>query len=91
MNKDAFIVAVVSLWKGSCMDIDGEDFQDLLVKHGLATEVLATAEDCETEEAQEWDVEPGDTMLKYDAELMAMIRAHGLECLHRTNSAICPG
>ncbi len=75
MNKDAFIVAVVSLWKGhACMDIDGEDLQYLLVQHGLATEVLATAEDCETEEAQEWDVSPGDTMLKYDAELMALIR-----------------
>ncbi len=75
MDKDAFIVGVVSLWKDhACMDIDGADFQDLLVKHGLATEVPATAEDCQTEEAQEWDVEPGDLMLKYDAELMALIR-----------------
>ncbi len=38
MDKDAFIVGVVSLWKDhACMDIDGADFQDLLVKHGLAT------------------------------------------------------
>ena len=75
MDKDGFIVAVVQLWQdGQCMDIDGGDFQDLLLKHELATEVPATAADCETEEAQDWGVEPGDLMLKYDAELLAMTR-----------------
>ncbi len=70
MNKDDFIVAVVNLWTDhQCMDIDGGDFQRLIIKHGLATEVPATEEDCETEEAQDWGVEPGDLMLKYDAEL----------------------
>ncbi len=73
MDKDGFIAAVVGLWKDhACMDIDGADFQDALLQHGLATEVPATKADCETEVAQDWDVEPGDLMLKYDAELLAI-------------------
>ena len=75
MNKDAFIADVVDLWKDHyCMDIDGGNFQDLMVKHGLATEVLATEADCETDWARDYGLELGDPMLKYAAELQVMTR-----------------
>ena len=75
MKKDAFIVAVVSLWTDhDRMDIDGCEFQNLMIEHGLATEVPATEADCETDWGQDYGLELGDPMLKFDAELLAMTR-----------------
>lgn len=59
------------------MDIDGSDFQDLLVKHGLMVEAEITAAECEEPWAQEWGYEPGDTFCRYTPlckELMARAR-----------------
>ena len=75
MNKDAFIAAVVSLWRDhDCMDIEGPDFQRLLIEHGLAAEAPATIADCETDWAKDNGLEPGDLMLRYDDDLLAMTR-----------------
>ena len=75
MNKDGFIADVVDLWREhACMDIDGCDFQELLIKHGLAEEVLATEADCETDWGRDYGLELGDPMLKDHAELLAMTR-----------------
>ena len=75
MDKDGFTAAVVALWREhDCMDIDGANFQDLLVKHGLASEGPATKEDCETDWAQEYGVELGDTVLHDHPDLLALMK-----------------
>jgi hypothetical protein len=45
-----------------CADID--QLQNMLVKHGLIERVPATPEDCAQESAQEYGIEPGDTIYK---------------------------
>ena len=76
MRKDDFIAAVVALWREhDCMDIDGASFQDLLVKHGLASEGPATEEDCATDWAQEYGVELGDIVLHDHPDLVALMKA----------------
>jgi len=73
MNLEAFIVELTNLWTDhDHMDIDGADFQDMLVKHGLLLETKATAEDCETEYAQDYGVEIGDPWCVYAPELIAI-------------------
>ena len=74
-DYNSFIGALLALWRRNyCADIDGCDFQDLLIKHGLASEGTATEADCEEEPAQEFGVEPGDPMLKYHPDLMALMK-----------------
>lgn len=70
MDRDAvqlagFVKDLLALWSEDYSDIDGADFQGLLVKHELVKERPATEEDCKTEWAQEYGLEPGDTMLDY--------------------------
>ncbi len=75
MDKDGFIAAVVALWREHwCGDIDGADFQELLVKHGLASEGPATEEDCATDWAQEYGVEVGDMFLHDHPDLVALMK-----------------
>ena len=74
-DKDGFVVAVVGLWREhACMEIDGADFQTLLIKYGLATEGSATEADCKEDWAKEWDIEPGDPMLIYHPDLSALMK-----------------
>jgi len=78
MDKDGFIDAVVKVWRyHDCMDIDGDIFQDLLVKYGLASEGPATKEDCETDWGQDYGVELGDTVLHDHPDLMALMKERG--------------
>ena len=75
MDKDGFIAALVALWREHwCEDIDGGDFQALLIKHGLASEGPATKEDCATEWADEYGVQPGDTVLHDHPDLAALMK-----------------
>lgn len=77
MDKDAFLAELIAgYWEHDCMDIDGGDFQDLLLKHGLAKEAPATEEDCKEEWALEYGYEPGDPMIKYDPEIQSMVKAY---------------
>ena len=77
MDKDAFLAELIaSYWEHDCMDIDGCDFQDLLLKHGFAVEAPATEEDCKEEWALEYGYEPGDPMIKYDREIQLMVKAY---------------
>lgn len=76
MDGNAFIAELVRKWREhDCSDIDGADFQDLLLKHGLCTERAATEEDCEEEWAQEWDYEPGDNIIVYSGPLKALLES----------------
>ncbi len=75
MDKDGFIAAVVALWRyHDCMDIDGASIQDLLVKHGLASEGPATEEDCATEWGQDYGIELGDIVLHDHPDLAALMK-----------------
>ncbi len=74
MDKDGFIAAAVRLWRMQDCEFDGADFQELLVKHGLASEGPATEEDCATEWAQEYGVEVGETVLHDHPDLMALMK-----------------
>lgn len=46
-------------------DIDGGDFQDLLIKHGFLIQAEITKEECEEDWALEWGYEPGDLFNKF--------------------------
>ena len=75
MDKDGFIADLVGFWRDrDCMDIDGAAIQDLLVKHGLASEGPATEEDCATDWAQEFGLELGDTVLHDHPDLVALMK-----------------
>lgn len=77
MDKDAFLGELIACWRDHyCGDIDGCDFQDLMLKHGLASEEPATKEDCEQEWAQEFDYNPGDLMIRYRPEINALTKAY---------------
>lgn len=76
MNINAFVVDIVSLFREhDCSDIDGENFQDLMEKHGLVVRVPATEEDVKEEWAQEWGYEVGDEILAYSEEYKALRKA----------------
>ncbi len=75
MDKDGFIAAIVTLWREhDCMDIDGGDFQNVLVAHGLASEGPATEEDCATDWGRDYGVEVGDTVLHDHPDLAALMK-----------------
>ena len=75
MDKDGFITAVVALWREhDGMDIDGCAFQELVLKYRLMSEGPATKEDCETDWAQEYDVELGDPVLHSHPDLLALMK-----------------
>ncbi len=75
MDKDGFIAAVVRLWRAhDCIDIYSSDFQDLLVKHGLASEGPATEADCATDWGQDYGVELGDIVLHDHDDLVALMK-----------------
>lgn len=64
MSIHSFVRELLDAWDyNSCCDIDGADFQDLLLKHGLFTMRPATEEDCKTDQAKEWEYEIGDPIL----------------------------
>ena len=72
MDIEAFAIDLVNFWREhDCMDIDGADFQGMLVKHGLVIERPATQEDCEEEWAQEYGTEIGDPVFLNSSEFIA--------------------
>ena len=76
-DKDGFVVAMMKLMTGQAfmdMDIDGAMIEELFVKYGLATEGPATEADCKEDWAKEWDIEPGDQMLTYHPDLVALMK-----------------
>lgn len=62
---EAFVVELIADYRWhNCMDIDGGDFHELCIKHGLMVERPATAEDLADEDwAHEFGVEEGDTIV----------------------------
>lgn len=75
MNIKAFVKELVGGYREhGCLDIDGADFQELLVKHGLCIERPATKEDAATEWAQDYDIEEGDTVVVDSPELKAFLK-----------------
>lgn len=76
MNINAFIAEFIGNYReGYCMDMDGEDIQDMLAKHGLIIERLATEEECAEAWGQDIDLEPGDTVYVDSPELAAIRKA----------------
>jgi hypothetical protein len=60
-----FVGELLGLWDGlGFYDIGADDIENLLVKHGLAKTVAATAEDCATALGREYYVEVGDPWLQ---------------------------
>lgn len=75
MDKDGFIAAVVrAWWENDCDGVNGDDFQEMVIKHGFAKEKPATEEYCRTEAAQEYGVEVGDPMLLYHDDFVALMK-----------------
>ena len=74
MDKDGFIKAIAERWiDDQWQDIDGADFQDLCVKHGLLIERPATQQDCDSEGGQEYGVDLGDPFFVKSDELIALL------------------
>jgi len=74
MTIETFIGAFfVQYFNGE--DIDGDDIQKLAIEHGLAVERPATEVDCHSEQAQKYDIEPGDPWIDYSDELQALMKA----------------
>ena len=75
MDKDGFIKALLDLWADhDWMDLDGDSLQAICAKHGLLIERPATAEDCETEQAHEFDIELGDPFFVWSDEAQTIRR-----------------
>lgn len=73
MNLNAFVFDLVTLYREhDCMDMDGGDIQGMLVKHGLMIERPATEDDLEDESLRSFGVEPGDVILVYAEEFVAL-------------------
>ncbi len=62
--------------EGGHCDIDGCDFQELLVKHGLAESRLVTEAELAEEWAREYEYEPGDTATMYTADMLAIMQSN---------------
>jgi hypothetical protein len=72
MNINAFVVELVAMYRAhDCMDIDGADFQELFVKHGLGIERPITAEEA-GQVWYEWDAEEGDLCVMDSEEFAAL-------------------
>ena len=69
-GKDAFLAALFEQCRDrGWYDIDGGDFQDLAIKHGLLIETVATAEDID-----EWaEYEIGEALFRFSPELMNLV------------------
>lgn len=73
MGLEAFVFDLLTLYRRhDCMDIDGGDMHELLVKHHLMVERRATEDDLENEWLREYGVEPGDIILVDADELTAL-------------------
>jgi len=69
MNKDEFLVDLFHQWREhDWTDIDGGDFQELAVKHGLLIEKEATKDDID----EFSDYEIGDPIYIFSDALKAM-------------------
>ena len=73
MNLAGFVIEIVDKSR-EWMDIDGGDLQEMLEKHGIIVRQPATETDCEEEWAQEYGIEPGDTILRDAPELTSLRR-----------------
>ena len=75
MDIEAFVIDLTKLFKRQDWDdIDGCDYQDLLIKHGLAIERPATEEDCKLNWASEYGVEVGDTIIVDSEEFSKLMK-----------------
>lgn len=75
MNIEAFIAELVADWREHyCCDIDGADFQDALVKHGIFIERPATAKEAEEEWCQEFEIREGDLIMANSPAFSELLR-----------------
>lgn len=80
MNLEAFIAELVDDYRlHGCMDIDGGDFQEMLIKHGLCVERPATVEEAGEAWCQDYDIKAGDTIVADCPELAALRRRERAE------------
>ena len=69
MKADRFIGDLVLCWREhECLDIDGAEFQDLLLRHGLARLGMATPE-----QADDMGIDAGDEILLYNSTILKLI------------------
>ena len=78
MDIEGFVVALTKLFKQHRWnDIDGGDYQALLIKHGLAIERPATEKDCKLDWASEYGVEVGDSIIVDSEEFSKLMGEEG--------------
>ena len=76
MDKDAFLrELLLNYYEHECLEIGGEDVHDLLLKHGFTVERPATAEECESDWAQDYGLNPGDVTAFQTQELKEFLHA----------------
>lgn len=75
-NRDAFLGELFSLCaRNEWGSVDGDEIQDMLLKHGFATKRPATEDDCADERFEYYDVEPGDPILIRSDKMKALMTA----------------
>ena len=73
MNLNRFAAEIVDLWRRSdFVEIEGADFQELVIKHGLLVERTATAEDVAAVDDDWREFEVGDEIVADSPELVAL-------------------
>ena len=88
---EAFIIDLIADWRHySCCDIDGGDFQELCVKHGVLVERPATAEDVAEDWAQEYGIEMGETVV-VDSPWLLEARARFRRTIEHTADPVDSG
>lgn len=65
-NVQAFMHELLGYYtQNDCQDIDGGDFQQMLVNNSLAEQAEITEVECGEDWAIEWGYEPGDTFFRW--------------------------
>ena len=74
MNINAFCRDLIdACHKSYWGDLDGGDLHEMFIRHGLAIDRPATAEDAAEDHWAEWGIEPGGTITVWSDEFKALL------------------